>query len=271
MKLHLKSNMINAFLKKTVSVLTKKNIFKNLKYHKLGKCNICGRLTIFICTDLKTARNNMFCIFCNSYSRKRHVAQLILREIIKENCSISEIPKKRNIKIYNTDIKDAFFKVLHNYDQYYCSAFLPDVDPGKQISERAFCQNIEKISFDDESFDLVITEDVFEHIRDYEKGFREIFRILYIGGYHIFSVPCYFYKPTIHRVYTFGDDDMHILPPEYHGDGIRGKILAYRTFGIDIFDLLRKIGFETEVIFSKYADQKYGIFDSYTFVSRKMG
>jgi SAM-dependent methyltransferase len=258
------------FSKTRITILTKKAVLKNLRYHKLGKCNICGNITIFICTDFKTARNNMFCIFCNSYSRKRHVAQMILREIFKENYSISDITTKSNIRIYNTDTKDAFSKVLYNYDHYYCSGFFPNIEPGKQISERVYCQNIEKTTFNDESFDLVITEDVFEHIRDYEKGFREIFRILNSGGYHIFSVPCYFDKPTIHRVDTSGDDDIHILPPEYHGDGIRGKILAYRTFGTDIFDLLRKIGFETKVAFSRYADQKYGIFDSYTFVSKKI-
>jgi hypothetical protein len=61
--------------------------------------------------------------------------------------------------------------------------------------------------------------------------------------------------------------DVAILPPEYHGEKNGKKILAYRTFGLDLLDFLKEIGFETVVDFSKYADQKNGIFDSYAFVS----
>ena len=126
------------------------------------------------------------------------------------------------------------------------------------------------MTFADENFDVVITEDVFEHIRDYKKGFREVYRVLKKGGYHIFTVPCFFDKPTLVRVDTSGDEDIHLLPPEYHRDRIRGKILAYRTFGIDIFEILEKIGFETTVDFSSYVDRRYGIFDSYAFCSKKI-
>jgi SAM-dependent methyltransferase len=272
MKLQIEGNFFQRiFALKRIIYFAKIGALKNLRYHKIGRCNICGNFTIFICTDLVTARNNMFCLFCHSSSRKRHVAQVILKEVVKQNCSLSKISKIKNIKIYNTDINDAFYRVLYSYDQYICSGFFPNIEPGQQIRSRVFCQDIEHTTFNDKTFNLVITEDVFEHIRDYKKGFREIFRILKVGGYHIFTVPCYFDKPTLVRVDTSGDKDIHVLLPEYHGDAIRGRILAYRTFGIDIFDLLKHMGFDTKVNFSKYADQKYGIFDSYTFISKKLG
>ena len=52
---------------------------QNLGSHQLGKCNICGKSTIFVCIDVKTVRNNMYCPFCKSSSRKRHVAKIINR------------------------------------------------------------------------------------------------------------------------------------------------------------------------------------------------
>lgn len=115
-----------------------------------------------------------------------------------------------------------------------------------------------------------MTEDVFEHVRHHEKGFREVHRILKLGGYHIFTIPCNFDQTTIVRVDTSGEKDKLILPPEYHGDKIRGQILAYRTFEIDIFDFLKSIGFQTKVDFSNYIDKDMGIFDSYVLCSQKV-
>jgi SAM-dependent methyltransferase len=247
-----------------------KNALKNFGYHKLGKCNICGNITIFVCIDSQTARNNMYCPFCRSSSRKRHVAKVLIKEVIKSGSTLANILKTRQISIYNADVNDAIYQVLHNYPLYTCSSFSPDIKPGTEIRKGVFCQDLENLTFADESFDAVMTEDVFEHVRHHEKGFREVHRILKLGGYHIFTIPCNFDQTTIVRVDTSGEKDVHILPPEYHGDKNRGQILAYRTFGIDIFDFLKSIGFETKVDFSSYLDQDIGIFDSYVFCSQKV-
>ncbi len=247
-----------------------KGAIKNFKYHQLGKCNICGNITVFVCIDSQNARNNMYCPFCRSSSRKRHVAKILINEVIKSVSSIADIPKSQQLSIYNADVNDAIYKVLHNYSTYTCSSFCPEIKPGTEIRKGVFCQDLEKLTFADEAFDVVMTEDVFEHVRHHEKGFREVHRVLKLGGYHIFTVPCYFDKSTIVRVDTSGEQDIHLLPPEYHGDKIRGQILAYRTFGIDIFELLKYIGFETKVDFSSYTDKDMGIFDSYVFCSQKV-
>ncbi|MCJ8280913.1 MAG: class I SAM-dependent methyltransferase [Rivularia sp. ALOHA_DT_140] len=258
---------------------------KNLGYHQVGKCNICGNLTIFICIDTKTVRNNMYCPCCQSSSRKRHIAKLLLNQVIPNIYSLTGVSLNKNLdnlnnlgnldsedklNIYNADVNDAFSQVFQSSKSYYCSSYMPNVEIGAEISERVFCQDLEQLTFTSEKFDVVITEDVFEHIRDYEKAFREVYRVLKTGGYHIFTIPCFFDKPTLFRVDTSGKEDIHLLPPEYHGDRIRGKILAYRTFGIDIFECLENIGFETTVDFSNYLDRRYGIFDSYAFCCKKL-
>ena len=246
---------------------------QNLGNHQVGKCNICGNSTIFICIDVQAIRNNMYCPFCQSSSRKRHVAKLLIDKLIPNVSSLADVRLNNefnNLNIYNADVNDAFYQVLHKYTSYSCSSYIPNIKIGTEIQEKVFCQNLEKLTFADENFDVVITEDVFEHIRDFKKGFREVYRVLKKGGYHIFTVPCFFDKPTLVRVDTSGEEDIHLLPPEYHRDRIRGKILAYRTFGIDIFEILEKIGFETTVDFSSYVDRRYGIFDSYAFCSKKI-
>lgn len=211
---------------------------------------------------------NFFCIFCGSFSRKRHVAKVI-SEIIGNILYISDIPKKSSVDIYNTDVGDPFYKVLCEYDSYVCSDYQTNVELGMEMKKGVFCQNIEKLTFSNELFDLVITEDVLEHVRNYGKGFKEIHRVLRKGGYHIFTIPFNFDRPTINRVDTSNDEDLYILPPEYH-ESKNGKVLSYRTYGIDLFQFLESIGFETHVDFSKYSDQKYKIYDSFVFVSKKL-
>lgn len=70
-------------------------------------------------------------------------------------------------------------KTLYGMDSFVCSDFLPDTELGTEIKKGVFCQDIEKLTFSNESFDLVITEDVFEHVRNYENGF--------LMKFHMFS------------------------------------------------------------------------------------
>lgn len=84
----------------------------------------------------------------------------------------------------------------------------------------------------------------------------------------IFSQFHFFDRYTIKRVDTSSNKDI-ILLPEYH-ESKRGKVLTYRTFGIDLFQFLDSIGFKTYVDFSSYSDQKYKIYNSYVFISKKL-
>jgi SAM-dependent methyltransferase len=246
-------------------------IARNYLQHRLGRCTVCGRLTIFFCLDRDSFRNSMICLFCRSASRSRHVAQAILDIVGGGGTSIADLPATGEVTIYNTATDDCFSRVLRDYHGCFNSCYKDGLAPGTEISPRTSCQNIEALTYADGSFDFVITEDIFEHVRHPEKGFREIYRVLRPGGYHVFTVPFHFDRPTLVRVDTSGAEDVYLLPPEYHGDPLRGTILAYRTFGIDLFEELNEIGFETRVNFSTFAERKYGIFDSSVFVSRRTG
>ena len=85
-------------------------------------------------------------------------------------------------------------------------------------------------------FDLVITSDIFEHIRDPYSAFKEVNRVLKPGASHVFTIPILrpFQQKTVRRVCTDTDEDIHLLPPHYHIAGDGGKSLVYNDFGIDL-------------------------------------
>jgi SAM-dependent methyltransferase len=100
-------------------------------------------------------------------------------------------------------------------------------------------------TFTSDSLDLIVTSDVFEHVRDPDAGFREMFRELRPGGAHIFSIPVTAPMPpeTVPRVDISGADDMFLLEPRYHITH-----LVYNDFGHDLLDRLREIGFRADVV-----------------------
>jgi hypothetical protein len=244
------------------------NIERNMLQHRPGYCIFCGRTTLFLCFDKQKLRNDMLCPICKSFSRKRHVAK-ILCQLLKKN-SIREIATNSSIEIYNTDIGDSFDKALCKNKHFFNSAFFPNLSIGSKLGERSFCQDLQQLTFPDNSFDIVISEDVLEHIRHYEKALKEIWRVLKHGGIHVFTVPIDMNNSTITRIDTTGDKDIFLYPPEYHGDSLRsGGILAYRTFGKDLPEILKPFGFKVELHKSKTSDAEYGIYDSIVVIARK--
>lgn len=251
-----------------------KSIIANVSSHRYGKCNICGKRTIFWAIDFaeRCFRNSMICFHCGSSARNRHVAQVVIENAPgksgSETCA-SALAPLQTFKMLNTDPDGSMARNLGASERYVCSGYYPGVEPGKEMRPNVYCQDISQLTFADCSFDIVVTEDVLEHVRKSDEAFAEIYRVLKPGGYHVFTVPFFFHKKTLHRVKSIGDEDQHILPPEYHYDSLRGEILSYRTFGFDLFESLYLVGFTTEVHFSSFFDRRLGIYDSFVFSSRK--
>lgn len=256
---------------KLVSLAIKK-VLLNSRHHRFGKCNICGKPTAFLCIEPTTALHNMYCLFCGSASRKRMVAKVIKDTLFPGVTKFKDIKKVDKIKVYNADVEDGFYKNFHENKSWYFSYYSDKEELNKEVKERVFCFNLESTTFDNSTFDLVISEEVMEHVRDSYRGFKEIARILKPGGFHIFTIPFSFDQKTIERVDISGKDDIHLLPPEYHGGPRIGKILAYRNFGLNLLDFLDEIGFETRIEFSRFTDRNHGIFDNcFVFISKKVG
>jgi SAM-dependent methyltransferase len=122
------------------------------------------------------------------------------------------------------------------------SEYFDAVRPGERRGG-VQCQDVTALTFDSASFDLCTSTEVFEHVADDARGFREVCRVLRPGGSFIFTVPISDAPETVMRAVPGPSGPVHLLEAEFHGDRIRGKVLCYRNYGRDIVQRLTAAGF----------------------------
>ena len=115
------------------------------------------------------------------------------------------------------------------------------------------CEDLENLSFGDESFDLVITQDVMEHVLDPSVAFAEIGRTLKPNGAHIFTVPLVNKMQPSQARTKRGEDGsiVYLRTPEYHGNPIdpNGSLVCM-DWGYDICEFIFKAsGLYTTMIY----------------------
>lgn len=131
------------------------------------------------------------------------------------------------------------------------SEYLDGVEPGGS-RDGIRCEDVQALSFADASFDLCTSTEVFEHVPDDAAGFRELHRVLAPGGWLLFTVPMNDAPATVERARNEGGQVVHLLPPAYHGDRLRGPgaVLVYRDYGADLPARVRAAGFARAALWS---------------------
>lgn len=256
--------------------MTPKGLLKFLRPRILlgasrGYCTVCSRPSLFLPTDKpETIRNHALCIRCRSCSRNRHIAKHILEVFGHRGAErISNFRNHPELKVYNASSASPIAKQLGKAGNITCSEYFDGLKPG-EFKDGVMNQDIRNLTFADDSIDLIISEDVMEHVPDYQAGFREVHRVLKKGGKHIFSIPFYFDRPT-RELFKLQDGKPILFEPiEYHGDPVRGEIPCFTHIGYDAIGILDRMGFNVKIEFSHYVDEiRFGIFDCYTFVTEK--
>jgi molybdenum cofactor biosynthesis enzyme MoaA len=120
-------------------------------------------------------------------------------------------------------------------------------------------ENLEQLSFLNDSFDFVISNDVFEHIENPARAMEELGRVLRPGGELIVSTMIYpelFESRKRARLHNGAIEHLH--PPVYHSDPlVQDGCLVYTDFGWDIFDFMRNAGF-ADCALVHYWSYEYG-------------
>ncbi|MEG6512202.1 class I SAM-dependent methyltransferase [Desulforamulus ruminis] len=128
------------------------------------------------------------------------------------------------------------------------------------------------LSFQDQSFDIMVCLDVLEHVPDYYQAFQECIRVLKVGGRIMWSVPFVPSSPkNIVRARLKNGEIEHILEPEYHGDPLsQDGVLCFTHFGWEMLDQMRSAGFSDAYALC-YHSLEFGYLggEQFLFVARK--
>jgi 2-polyprenyl-3-methyl-5-hydroxy-6-metoxy-1,4-benzoquinol methylase/glycosyltransferase involved in cell wall biosynthesis len=214
------------------------------------KCYICGNLSEFQGKENYSLREST-CSSCGSSRRQSDLAKVILETFLPE---ITEPLKTAAEKLSHLSILEAqstgpVHETLRGLPHYICSEYFDDIPAGQKNASGILCQNPQNLTFPSDYFDLVISQDVFEHIAEPQKAFCEIQRVLKPGGFHIFTVPYHDGRPTISRIVVKDGKERKKYPDVYHDDALRKQgALVYTDFGSDLPQILNSTGFDTQSI-----------------------
>ena len=175
----------------------------------------------------------IFCMNCGCIPRERALMTVI--EMFYPNWRELKIHESSPIK------RGASIKLKNECKNYTASQFWPDKKFGK-VYDGFYNIDLENQHFNNDKFDLVITQDVFEHIYNPDKAFKEIYRTLKIDGAHICTIPMVNKdKPTEKWSIKKNDEIIFLNEPEDHGNPVDkdGSPVSYH-YGYDLCFLIQK-------------------------------
>jgi SAM-dependent methyltransferase len=236
----------------------------------LTLCAICGERGIIQRGDHRSPRESYPCPSCRCTLRYRDQATLILDEFGRgQFLDLRKLVASgllNDVDIYEPALRGPFVAAFKGMPRYRRTFFW---EGGATDSEVPF-GDLTALDFPDNSFDLVLTSDVMEHVPNPLLAFREIARVLKVGGVHIFSIPTDMPLPntSVTRARIGEQGIEHLLPAVYHSAGDNAPSLVFTDFGADILDDLSQMGLSTQIVRRSFpADD---CFRNATFVSRKL-
>lgn len=248
-----------------------------------GFCDACGEYVSFtkkkaidedlartwgIAPQMKRAfdlRESMPCSSCQNSYRTRQLARALVKVFGRgETNSLKWLVRDesfRKLKIAEINQCGALHPILKDLPNLYYSEY-----QSVRRLESVRHENLESLTYRDVFFDLVLTSDTLEHVPNLNNALSEIYRVLRLNGYHIFTVPMIASRKTRERIAVHGDGtEEKLLPDSFHGRGEPDN-LVYREFGWDVLRLLERFGFLVWIYFYYLIKDDY----SYVVVTQKL-
>ena len=176
-----------------------------------GFCCLCDKRVTFRATG-PYLRNTLRCPECNLGPRHRAIFWNLNKFL----------PKWRDMDIHESSPggDKVSQRLAREAKSYTATQWDPSIPFGSVHPKKGYrSEDLQAQTFADDSFDLVVTQDVFEHIFAPDKAIREIARTLRPNGAFIATVPIVLRRePTRRRASLAGGEIVHHLPPEYHGN-----------------------------------------------------
>lgn len=217
------------------------------------QCPVCGQQTSGSFTE--NYRETGACKHCGASNRFRQIA-LVINGIIGAddkrtvgclNCTFQSDEAASNLAVYNTQCSGTLHHVLSILRYYQCSEYYGPQSKYGEVVDGVRNEDLQRLTFPDDKFDIVVSSEVFEHIPDPYKAHRQVLRILKQGACHVFSVPFIPHNLEDMNVASLDKDGKIVWTsePMFHPDPIRKDgVPVFNIFGIQMLSKLCEMGFE---------------------------
>jgi SAM-dependent methyltransferase len=205
---------------------------------RLRRCLCCDRHSVIVSMD--DTGEAQRCLRCGANLRYELLADFIRKSAIQLS----------GLDILEVDPSSPLRAMLENGRSLTRTFWSDQGELGHIRADGARCEDLTRLTFADNSFDMIVSSEVLEHVENYQTALSEIRRVLRPGGMHIFTVPVSGRDASIKRASRRPDGTIeHLVKPEYHGDpeGTGEGILAFWTFGTDAVSALSVPGLATEI------------------------
>jgi hypothetical protein len=186
-----------------------------------GYCPICEKATVFLAEssdDIKPDwwrhwfRGALLCTHCGSLPRERALMS-VLQELR---------PDWRQLSIHESSPgrRGASRKLQDECPGYIGSHYYPTIPWGSIHPVTKYrSEDLTAQTFPNDTFDVVVTQDVFEHLFDPGQAIAEIARTMRLGGITVMTVPMVRKGlPSQRRAEVRDGQIVHLQPPQYHGN-----------------------------------------------------
>lgn len=230
--------------------LLSRNSDKSFVDKDFGSCDACGGIGPYrfkevinqklskewnldkIEKNLWSSRESMFCMYCGCSFRLRSLARAI-------NIHVNNI-RQTNFGSLSENIENGGFNDLRVLEINSCGVLheilkkIPKMTYTEYISADPAIpsEDIQNLSFANNSFDIILNSDVLEHIPYPRKAFEEMSRVLKKSGIIIITIPLKMYTDTIIRTKLIDNKPIAILNNSFHGSG-EPDYLVWNEFGAD--------------------------------------
>ncbi len=200
-------------------------------------------------------RERLLCPHTGLNSRQRAVCEfldLLLRDLGKKGASVYMMEQ----------ITPTFRYISDKYGNHLIigSEYLgPDTETGVTVNGVRH-EDAERLSFAGESLDIIISNDVLEHVNEPGSAMEEMVRALRPGGHLLMTIP--FHKErncNIRRARVVEGRIEHLMEPQYHSNPIdEAGVLVFFDYGWEVLDLLRNSGFSDAFLIT-YWSLEFGL------------
>jgi len=183
-------------------------------------------------------RERLECPICGMNNRQRLIANLI-NQNLSNNTNLNVYFMEQVTPIYNWAISK--FKDCNLVGSEYLGY---EYEGGTTIKGIRH-EDVENLSFSDSQLDLIVSNNVFEHVPHPAKAFAECARVLKPGGVMLATIPFHSgMDESVIRAQLDNGQVEHLLPEAYHGNPVSADgSLVFTDFGWDILGLMKRAGF----------------------------